>query len=183
MAQVNLKEKLVGAATDLFHTKGFHATSVDDIVRAASVPKGSFYNHFASKEALGVEVVRRYAAGYGEGLAVLGATDLPARQRLRAHLDFMVQRNTTLGVERGCMLGNFATEMAAQSPAIAAALHEAFGMWSNALVPVVAELGHDADMADYIVNGLEGAFARAKVTGSRRPLDQFIAITLSTVVT
>jgi TetR/AcrR family transcriptional repressor of nem operon len=183
MAQVNLKEKLLGAATDLFHTKGFNAASVDDIVRAAGVPKGSFYNHFPSKEALGVEVVRRYANGYGEGIALLGATGTPALDRLRAHLEFMVQRNATLGVERGCMLGNFATEMAAQSPAIAAALQEAFAFWSNALVPVVAELGHDADMADYIVNGLEGAFARAKVTASRRPLDQFIAVTLSTVVT
>ena len=39
----------------MFHTRGFNGCSVQDIVDAAGVPKGSFYNHFDSKEALGVE--------------------------------------------------------------------------------------------------------------------------------
>jgi hypothetical protein len=37
-------------------------------------------------------------------------------------------------------------------------------------------------VADYIVNGLEGAYARAKVTGDREPLDQFLAVTFATVL-
>jgi TetR/AcrR family transcriptional repressor of nem operon len=183
MAQVNLKEQLVDAATDLFHRQGYNASSVDDIVRAAHVPKGSFYNHFESKEALGLEVVRRYAAS--TPLDMLTASGVPALDRLRAHLERMVERTVGWGVGRGCVLGNFATELASQSPVITAAVRESFAAWSAALVPVIAELPGQTDpqsVADYIVNGLEGAYARAKVTGERQPLDQFLAVTFATVL-
>ena len=42
--------ELVGAAVDLFGRKGFHATSLQEIVQAAGVTKGAFYHHFRSKE-------------------------------------------------------------------------------------------------------------------------------------
>jgi TetR/AcrR family transcriptional regulator, transcriptional repressor for nem operon len=41
------------------HRRGFNATSVQDITDAAGAPKGSFYNHFESKDALAAEVVGR----------------------------------------------------------------------------------------------------------------------------
>jgi TetR/AcrR family transcriptional repressor of nem operon len=183
MAQTNLKEQLVDSAMELFHKQGFNATSVDDIVRAAHVPKGSFYNHFESKEALGLEVVRRYAAATRTDM--LREPGVAPLVRLRSHLDYMVERTVGWGVGRGCVLGNFATELASQSPTIAAGVREAFDQWSSSLVPVIAELPGQRDpraVADYIVNGLEGAYARAKVTGSRLPLDQFLAVTFQTVL-
>ena len=62
MPQVSVREEIVESALVEFHRRGFTACSVEDITRAAGVPKGSFYNHFKSKEDLGAEVVRRYAA-------------------------------------------------------------------------------------------------------------------------
>ena len=46
------REALLGAAEDLFGTRGFGAVSVDEIVARAGVAKGTFYNHFADKEDL-----------------------------------------------------------------------------------------------------------------------------------
>ena len=43
-----------------FIERGFHACSVQDITDAAGVPKGSFYNHFRSKEALAAEILTEY---------------------------------------------------------------------------------------------------------------------------
>ena len=40
------------AAQHLFETRGFAATTVDDIVSRAGVAKGAFYHHFESKEIL-----------------------------------------------------------------------------------------------------------------------------------
>lgn len=42
----------MNAAADLFRTKGYDATSVDDIVLAANLAKGTFYYHFQKKEDL-----------------------------------------------------------------------------------------------------------------------------------
>ncbi len=46
------RQEILTAAAELFRTKGYEATSVDDIVLAADVAKGTFYYHFQAKEEL-----------------------------------------------------------------------------------------------------------------------------------
>lgn len=46
------REALLGAAEELFSTRSFGSVSVDEIVARAGVAKGTFYNHFADKQAL-----------------------------------------------------------------------------------------------------------------------------------
>jgi TetR/AcrR family transcriptional regulator, regulator of autoinduction and epiphytic fitness len=46
------RQEILTAAAELFRTKGYEATSVDDIALAADVAKGTFYYHFQAKEDL-----------------------------------------------------------------------------------------------------------------------------------
>ncbi|HKY14177.1 MAG TPA: TetR/AcrR family transcriptional regulator [Microthrixaceae bacterium] len=52
------REQLIGCATRLFATKGYHPTSVADIVDELGVGKGVFYWYFSSKDELFVEILR-----------------------------------------------------------------------------------------------------------------------------
>lgn len=52
------REHLVAVATRLFAERGYHPTSVAEIVAALGVGKGVFYWYFASKEELMVEILR-----------------------------------------------------------------------------------------------------------------------------
>src|SRR6266436_10142973 len=45
-----IRERLFGAALKLFAEKGFVETTVEDITNAADVGKGTFFNHFPSKD-------------------------------------------------------------------------------------------------------------------------------------
>ncbi|WP_409298999.1 TetR/AcrR family transcriptional regulator [Peribacillus sp. SCS-26] len=47
-----MKEKITAAAIELFDRKGFGSTSIQDIVEALGVTKGTFYYYFSSKEEL-----------------------------------------------------------------------------------------------------------------------------------
>jgi len=49
----------------VFHEFGYHASGVQAVVDHAGVPKGSFYNHFKSKEALFSEAVSSFLMGRG----------------------------------------------------------------------------------------------------------------------
>jgi TetR/AcrR family transcriptional regulator, transcriptional repressor for nem operon len=60
MAKPNVREKLIEAALKTLLEGGFNGVGVQEITDAAGVPKGSFYNHFDSKETLGAEIVERY---------------------------------------------------------------------------------------------------------------------------
>jgi AcrR family transcriptional regulator len=46
------RQKLLEAARALFHTKGYDATTVEEITERADVAKGTFFNYFPCKEAL-----------------------------------------------------------------------------------------------------------------------------------
>jgi TetR/AcrR family transcriptional repressor of nem operon len=52
------KEKILDAAFSVIRTKGYCASTVDDLCEAAGVTKGAFFHHFESKEDLGVSAAQ-----------------------------------------------------------------------------------------------------------------------------
>jgi AcrR family transcriptional regulator len=58
------REELMDAAERIFLDKGVSATSVDEIVAAADVAKGTFYLHFESKELLLLSLQRRFISTF-----------------------------------------------------------------------------------------------------------------------
>lgn len=52
------KERIIHEAQKLFSLNGYLSTGVNDIITAAGTSKGGFYNHFASKEELFLEVLK-----------------------------------------------------------------------------------------------------------------------------
>jgi TetR/AcrR family transcriptional repressor of nem operon len=187
----SVRDQLIKSAVEVFHTRGFNGSSVQDIVETAGVPKGSFYNHFASKEALGVEVVHAYCRLVDAYVAEAGASlifkgDGTPLERVRRYFEAIIELNVIWGVRKGCLLGNFATELAPHSAEIANAVREALDTWSGAVSKALLqaqEAGQLAQSADvetlgqYLVDGYEGAATRAKLTGDRTPMDQFIRTT------
>ena len=57
MPRPSNKEKPLTDGLRLVHERGLGASSVRDIAQAAGLPQRSFTNHFASKEAFGVEIL------------------------------------------------------------------------------------------------------------------------------
>src|SRR5471032_2421355 len=109
MAKPDVREKLLTAGLEALHRRGFNATGVQDITDAAKVPKGSFYNHFESKDALGVAVVERWGATTAERLKGLEGSGKPLA-RLRAYFKAMNGLGPATRFQRGCLMGNFSAE-------------------------------------------------------------------------
>lgn len=55
--RVRTRSALIGAGQKLFAAKSIEGVTIDDIVEAADVAKGSFYNHFDDKESLAGTIV------------------------------------------------------------------------------------------------------------------------------
>jgi AcrR family transcriptional regulator len=53
------RERILAAATTLFHREGIHATGVERLTEQAHVSKRTFYQHFPSKNDLVEEYLRR----------------------------------------------------------------------------------------------------------------------------
>ena len=65
--KTNTKEEILEAACRLMSLRGFHRTSLEDILRESRVGKGNFYYYFRSKEELGYAVLAGRPRSTGRG--------------------------------------------------------------------------------------------------------------------
>ena len=191
MPKPNVRDKLLAASLATLHGRGFNATSVQDITEAAGVPKGSFYNHFASKEILGAEVLKLYSESTSAAFKVLGDMSITPLQRLRRHLEAMVEVASASGLFWGCMIGNFGSELSGQSPLIRAQLVKRLRGWTAAVAGAITaaqqsgEVPADlpaAALAEFMVNAWQGALVRSKVEQSKAPLDLFVTMVFAKIL-
>ncbi|MCG0061923.1 TetR/AcrR family transcriptional regulator [Streptomyces tricolor] len=183
MPRPSVREQLVDAAAECFHERGYNGTGIQDIARTAGVPKGSVYNHFASKEALAAEVMDRYAVS--RKLEMLRDKAVAPVPRLRAHFEYLASDLKQFSFERGCMFGNFGAELSNHSDAMRGKVDSGLTLWTTAVTQVLEEaraagalmtsLTPD-QLGQFLVNAWEGAVLRAKVTRSRTPLDGFFVV-------
>lgn len=188
MPRPSVRENIVEAALVEFHRRGFNACSVEDITKAAGVPKGSFYNHFKSKEDLGAEVVDRYTTGSGWRSETPGLSPL---EQLRAR--FSAMRDDQVGYEftRGCLIGNMGAEVADHSAVIRSQVDSSLAGWSESIADSIREAqavdeapaGLDADATSrFILNAWEGALLRGKVVKTSQPMDDFFTVVFDNIL-
>jgi AcrR family transcriptional regulator len=82
------KEDILIEATVLFSVKGYSAVSMRDIASAIGIKSSSFYNHFPSKEALWVDILRHATKLYVLYIPALDQS-LAGQTSLRAMLDIV----------------------------------------------------------------------------------------------
>jgi TetR/AcrR family transcriptional repressor of nem operon len=183
MARQSMREEIVEAALTQFHTHGFNAAGVKDITDAAGVPKGSFYNHFESKEALAAVILERYGAT--RRLQDLADKEVEPLERLRRHFEFLRGEIADYGFTRGCLIGDFGNEVADHSTAIRSRVNQAFGQWRSAIGGALGEAiadgsvdpGLDPDSAaQFILSAWEGAIILARSDRSAGAFDAFFAM-------
>lgn len=105
------RERILEVARELFYRHGIRAVGVEAIAEAAGTNKMTLYRHFASKDQLVAECLRRHAAEIDaawDGLEKAHPND--PRGQLQAWLRLFGEFVTRMG-ERGCPLANAAVEL------------------------------------------------------------------------
>lgn len=190
MPRKSAREQILQAGVETLHTQGFNGAGVQDITQAAGVPKGSFYNHFESKEALGVEALEQYWQRGVEALADLREGDdlaIVQLQRYFARLDALARKRR---YERGCLIGNLSIEMADHSEAIRRKLGSVFKTWCKEIEICIARgqgegsIRNDVSadiLAAFMLNAWQGSIARARVDHNGSALRAFEAVMFVTL--
>jgi len=168
---------------DIIMKHGFQAAGLNDILRAAGVPKGSFYYYFKSKEDFGLQVIDFYAGFLFARLEdALDDQSIPPLERLKAFFREFGRDMADDGFAAGSLIGNLTLEMAGQNPVF----KEKLGLIYETLTSQIQRCLKEAAVrneilvglsgektADFIVNAWEGAVLRAKVEGSVEPIVEF----------
>jgi AcrR family transcriptional regulator len=126
------QERIVAAAATLFHERGVHATSVDEVLAASGAGKSQFYHYFPSKSAL-VRAVLAYQLERLEAVQAPLFERLDSWEGIGAWLDFVLGWHRSRDLLGGCPIGSLAAEMADSDENLRRALAEAFARWESFL--------------------------------------------------
>jgi TetR/AcrR family transcriptional repressor of nem operon len=188
MSTKSTREHLLDVGVGLMHRNGYNATGLSDILKAADVPKGSFYHHFGSKEDFAAAALARYVAREGEHAAnVLNDAKTPPLKRLKRYFTDLIKTYGQASEIPGCMMGRFSLEMAVESPQLRKLISASFAGWQQKIAAVLQEaveqkeLPRDTEagpLAGFLLNSWEGALLRSQAEKSDAPLETFLRYAL-----
>jgi TetR/AcrR family transcriptional repressor of nem operon len=169
----------------LFQDNGYVSVSIRDIVSAVNVPKGAFYNYFASKEALASSIVGQQFRDLYSSLQK--PDDRALVRNLRRHFHALGSRPLQGTVYPMRLVGTLAAESLVLPPLLKTQVAKGLRSWSDRLATLLAkaqnhcELTAVADaglLANFLVNSLLGAVIRAKCDSSTVAVEAFAQFAL-----
>ncbi len=179
------REQILDCGVALLMAQGYHGTGLNEILARVNVPKGSFYNYFASKEEFGAEVIVHYIQPFISRLEVYlhdpNHDALMALQCYFAELIALVEQN---GFKGGCLLGNLMGEIGDTSEVCRLALQAAVrryrdllqqGLFAAQQQGTIRTDKSAQQMADLLTDAWQGALLRMKIELSVAPLQRCCA--------
>ena len=175
------------------YLRGYNDVSIKDLVDAAGMPKGSFYNHFKSKEDFGLAVIDRYGElWHGEIHQFLADRKVPARTRFERFFDHMIfSYEKEYHFTKGCLAGNFSQEMGDVNPLFAERVDKVFKGAEHYFINAVRDGQREGSVdpkldpertGEFLLSSFEGAMMRMKSARSAEPLMAFRTLVFSTII-
>jgi AcrR family transcriptional regulator len=130
---------VVSAARDEFWSRGYTATSMDDLTSATGLGKGSLYGAFGDKHSLYLRALEGYNDWAIDGVrAQLREPGVPAYERLVRHIRAQAASVAADTDRRGCMMSKSAAELGASDDAVARIVERNLKAWRTELIDCLA---------------------------------------------
>ena len=135
---------VVAAARDEFWSRGYAATSVDDLTAVTGLGKGSLYGAFGDKHGLFLRALDDYIGTALDGVRTqLRDPAHSAHDRLTRHIRAQARAVAADKTRRGCMMAKSAAELSATDAAVERAVEHAYAEWHAELVDCIKEAQRD----------------------------------------
>ncbi len=182
------REEVLDRAIDAFWTRGYEATSVQDLVDSMGINRGSIYATFGDKHRLFLEALDRYEeAFHTKMLEALRGTKSP-RKGIEQVFETVIRECACDSGKRGCLLTNTAVELSGHDEETAAKVQlnlarlEAAFEQSLSSAMQRGEIGNRRDpkaLARFLTSSLQGLRVVSKVWPDRSVLRDVVEVTLS----
>jgi TetR/AcrR family transcriptional repressor of lmrAB and yxaGH operons len=167
------RARMLETAAGLFHTQGYHATGLNQLLSAGDAPRGSLYFHFpGGKEQLAAEAAALSAERLRVALwQTIESSDEPG-EALTAVVELLGQALLDSDFRAGCPLSTLALDAAADSEPIRRACAEGYTSWCAVIERFLAahRVAAPAQLAVMILASIEGGLLLAKTRRDLAPL-------------
>ncbi len=178
----NTRDRLIDTAMELFHSQGYQATGVAQILKKAGVNSGSLYYFFPTKEDLLLAVLDKYKLMLHPVLLepIWSRIDDPI-EKVFGLLDGYRRMLMATECVYGCPIGNLALEVGHSHAKARQLLADNFKGWRDAVRDCLnaagdrlpAELDRD-QLASFVLTVMEGGVMQARTERSLKPFDDAV---------
>tara|TARA_B100000446_G_scaffold180269_1_gene196200 strand:+ start:613 stop:1215 length:603 start_codon:yes stop_codon:yes gene_type:complete len=188
------REALIEAGIEQLSVHGYHGTGIKQILDEVGVPKGSFYNFFASKEAFVVEVIGHYNQDLLNQLSQFingEGKNLNTVEQLRSIYRYSLKQYESHNFKRSCLVGSIASEISAESEMCRIELERSMKQWLAVFSDLFKQgqqqgLMRD-DMSSRDIAGLywsawEGALITMKMMADTKPVEKTMELMITTLL-
>lgn len=178
------REALLAVGEQLFLNSSFNCVGLNDILKKAGIPKGSFYHYFDSKEDFGLQVVEYYHRQNVEGFeALLTDKSLTPYQQLKKFFETNIQHFSEIGYCQGCLMANLSQEIADVNENLRCKISELLEQMVDHVAVCIAEIEdnklnlgnlNSQEAAQVLMNSWQGAIMKMKLQKSQEPLNVFM---------
>lgn len=177
------KQVLLEQGVAMLLRHGYHDLGIAEVLEATSVPKGSFYHYFKSKEDFGLQAIDLYMQEVHAGLDMcLGDTSRPPLDRVRRFFELSEEKYRGQGY-LGCLLGGLGQELSGVSEVFRRKVEECFAQIGRRLAACLQEAVDRGELAagtdpqqlgELLVNCWEGAALRTRLRRDPAPLREML---------
>ena len=177
-------------AVDLFSSKGYSETSMDDIVQATGVSRYGIYGTFGNKRELFEQALERYAEGMGKHSYLRLLEPDASLAHIRVIFDDRIEAMCNSAENRGCLFVHAAMELAPHDHEIQGVLQKFMKRMSKAFsIGLEAakerhEVKEDLDVraaGDFLTGAMFGLAVLARSGFPRATLDSFVDNTMASL--
>jgi TetR/AcrR family transcriptional repressor of nem operon len=144
------RDVVLDRAMDLFWRRGYEATSIQDLVKATGINRGSIYGTFGDKQGLFLAALDHYWEKIAKPIMAELSNPDP-RQAVERMLDSIVRRTCDPRFPRGCLATNTSLECPATGDEITRRIAAGFGQQESAIYRVL----HRAQVAGRLDSRLD----------------------------
>lgn len=101
------REKFIETALELFHEKGFKATTMRDMAKALQIEAPTLYNYIRSKQQLLDDLVFEIAHQFHDGLSDIYASSYSPSEKLKAIVNLNVRLTTAHPYQVALLVGDW----------------------------------------------------------------------------
>ena len=182
------EREVLDKAMQVFWTKGYEATSVDDLIRATGLARQSMYNTFGNKHAFYMSALEHYQELLGARMLGTMKGAQGVKEAFRRLFDQVVADAVSEETRPGCMMVNAATELAARDPEVCHLTKTAEAAKERVFAQMIREAqargeidpSKDPEMlAKFLYNAVLGLRVRATRRPAKEELEPIVEATLS----
>jgi len=130
------RDEVLDHAVAVFWRNGYQATSIQDLVEATGINRGSLYTTFGDKQGLFLAVLERYSERFGRPM-MAELNDPNPRRAVERMLEAIVRRTSDSRWPRGCLFTNTSLECPSAGDDISRKIAEQIGQQESAIYQVL----------------------------------------------